>query len=79
MPPIPDQPTGLASRLRIAGQPILGVVEKPGGDTARQTESVTNIGSGRASGSSSIRLSAWASAASNCGSADSSISSTTSR
>jgi 23S rRNA (adenine2503-C2)-methyltransferase len=41
-PPLstPDQPTGLASRLRIAGQPILGVVEKPGGDTARQTESV---------------------------------------
>src|SRR3954469_11529889 len=38
--PTRDSPTGLASRLRIAGQPVLGVVEKPGGDTARQTESV---------------------------------------
>jgi 23S rRNA (adenine2503-C2)-methyltransferase len=34
------EPTGLASRLRIAGQPTLGVVERPGGDTARQTECV---------------------------------------
>ncbi len=35
-----EQPTGLASRLRVAGQPILGVVEGPGGDTRRQTECV---------------------------------------
>jgi 23S rRNA (adenine2503-C2)-methyltransferase len=35
-----DTPTGLASRLRVVGQPILGVVQKPGGDTARQTECV---------------------------------------
>jgi 23S rRNA (adenine2503-C2)-methyltransferase len=35
-----DTPTGLASRLRVIGQPILGVVQKPGGDTARQTECV---------------------------------------
>jgi 23S rRNA (adenine2503-C2)-methyltransferase len=35
-----DEPTGLVSRLRIVGQPILGVVEKPGGDSARQTECV---------------------------------------
>src|SRR5690606_30177910 len=35
-----DHPTGLASRLRILGQPVLGVVERPGGDTARQTECV---------------------------------------
>lgn len=34
------QPTGLASRLRIAGQPILGIVEGPAGDTRRQTECV---------------------------------------
>jgi 23S rRNA (adenine2503-C2)-methyltransferase len=36
-----DQPpTGLASRLRVLGQPVLGVVEMPGGDTRRQTECV---------------------------------------
>jgi 23S rRNA (adenine2503-C2)-methyltransferase len=35
-----DEPTGLASRLRVLGQPVLGVVEAPGGDTARQTECV---------------------------------------
>jgi 23S rRNA (adenine2503-C2)-methyltransferase len=39
-PGAPDAPTGLASRLRISGQPVLGVVEKPGGDIARQTECV---------------------------------------
>jgi len=33
-------PTGLASRLRVLGQPVLGVVEKPGGNSARQTECV---------------------------------------
>lgn len=38
--PARDEPTGLASRLRILGQPVLGVVERPGGDTARQTECV---------------------------------------
>jgi 23S rRNA (adenine2503-C2)-methyltransferase len=30
----------LASRLRVVGQPVLGVVEGPGGDTRRQTECV---------------------------------------
>ncbi|MEX2218413.1 MAG: 23S rRNA (adenine(2503)-C(2))-methyltransferase RlmN [Phycisphaerales bacterium] len=41
MPPSSGEgPTGLASRLRVVGQPVLGVVEKPGGDTARQTECV---------------------------------------
>lgn len=34
------EPAGLASRLRIAGQPVLGVIEGPGGDTRRQTECV---------------------------------------
>jgi 23S rRNA (adenine2503-C2)-methyltransferase len=31
---------GLASRLRVIGQPVLGVVEGPEGDTRRQTECV---------------------------------------
>ncbi len=34
------QATGLASRLRVVGQPVLGVVEGPEGDTRRQTECV---------------------------------------
>lgn len=35
-----ERPDGLASRLRIAGQPVLGVFEGPEGDTRRQTECV---------------------------------------
>jgi 23S rRNA (adenine2503-C2)-methyltransferase len=35
-----DEPTGLASRLRVIGLPVLGVVESPTGDTSRQTECV---------------------------------------
>jgi 23S rRNA (adenine2503-C2)-methyltransferase len=35
-----EEPTGLASRLRVLGQPVLGVVETPQGDTRRQTECV---------------------------------------
>jgi 23S rRNA (adenine2503-C2)-methyltransferase len=35
-----EEPTGLASRLRIVGLPVLGVVETPEGDTRRQTECV---------------------------------------
>lgn len=35
-----DTPTGLASRLRVLGQPVLGVVETTGGDSRRQTECV---------------------------------------
>lgn len=35
-----DTPTGLASRLRVLGQPVLGVVETSGGDSRRQTECV---------------------------------------
>jgi 23S rRNA (adenine2503-C2)-methyltransferase len=35
-----SEPEGLASRLRVVGQPVLGVVEGPGGDTRRQTECV---------------------------------------
>jgi 23S rRNA (adenine2503-C2)-methyltransferase len=38
--PDADKPAGLASRLRVVGQPVLGVVEGPGGDTRRQTECV---------------------------------------
>ncbi len=35
-----EEATGLASRLRVVGQPVLGVVEGPAGDTRRQTECV---------------------------------------
>jgi len=35
-----ETPTGLASRLRVMNQPILGVVQGPRGDTRRQTECV---------------------------------------
>lgn len=35
-----DEATGLASRLRVLGQPVLGVVQGPSGDTRRQTECV---------------------------------------
>ncbi len=40
LPPTRDEPTGLASRLRVMNQPILGVVQGPRGDTRRQTECV---------------------------------------
>lgn len=35
-----DEPAGLASRLRVLNQPVLGVVQGPRGDTRRQTECV---------------------------------------
>jgi 23S rRNA (adenine2503-C2)-methyltransferase len=35
-----EEPTGLASRLRVLNEPVLGVVQTPTGDTRRQTECV---------------------------------------
>lgn len=40
LPEAREEPAGLASRLRVLGQPVLGVVRSASGDTRRQTECV---------------------------------------